>query len=180
MFTLTTDTITRFWRKIEIRPESTCWHWKGSMTSDKGGGRRVPKMCLGGREILGRRIAYQLIHGHCPKYLRNTCGNPRCVNPAHLVDVTSEAGKQFARTEQLSRQSSKQFVRLNREAIRAILTLWQNGRTLAEIERATGIPTNRVSCIVAVIRAAQKKKLVPLRGQKRQELLEKSRVSSRT
>ncbi len=72
----------RFWPKVDRSGANGCWLWTG--TANKNG---YGHLSIGRRGyVLARRFAYELAHGAIPagKYVRNSCRNTRCVNPAHL------------------------------------------------------------------------------------------------
>lgn len=74
----------RFWSKVEKRGDDECWPWHGRKTR-KGYG-------LFGHagEVLAHRRAYRYSIGEIPEGLTldHLCGEPSCVNPAHLEPVT--------------------------------------------------------------------------------------------
>jgi hypothetical protein len=85
----------RFWAKVDKngpvpddRPDlGPCWVWQNATT------KRYGTIQLGGREcgkILAHRWSYEIANGPIPEGLEldHLCGNPPCVNPAHLEPVT--------------------------------------------------------------------------------------------
>jgi GrpB-like predicted nucleotidyltransferase (UPF0157 family) len=67
-------------QRLVVRQENGCWIWQGRFK--KGSCEFIWK----GHGLSARRFAYQLTHSHLPdgEYVYVSCGNPRCVNPAHL------------------------------------------------------------------------------------------------
>ena len=76
----------RFWRKVNKTP--TCWLWTGATRNGYGA------FSVNRKAIPAHRFAWELLvgpipNGHVidhdnPEY---GCGNPACVNPAHLEPV---------------------------------------------------------------------------------------------
>lgn len=58
-----------------------CWSWTKHSGTD-----RVGQIFVDGQAEPAHRIAYRTFRGAPPsgKVLRHTCGNSKCVNPAHL------------------------------------------------------------------------------------------------
>ena len=73
--------IERFWGSVE---KAECWVWTGQ--TRRGYGRFM----IDGKAYAAHRVAWVIEHGGEPdsEVLDHTCGNPPCVNPAHLDDVT--------------------------------------------------------------------------------------------
>jgi hypothetical protein len=70
----------RFWSKVD-KTGSGCWLWMASLGPSGRG-----QFLLNGMPRPAQRVSYELLVGPVPnKYrLDHTCGNKRCVNPAHL------------------------------------------------------------------------------------------------
>lgn len=78
-----------FRSRVDVRSESECWNWKGSICS--GYGRFYVKLDKL-RHVQAHRVMWWLEHGKLPKEaLDHLCENKRCVNVRHLQDVTSSA-----------------------------------------------------------------------------------------
>ena len=67
-------------RVIGENPDD-CYGWKGAMC-DNG----IPRISVLGLSQGANRAAWLAIHGSIPKFnfVRSTCGNRSCTNPAHL------------------------------------------------------------------------------------------------
>jgi len=79
-----TDTLTRFWEKVDLAAAGGCWEWTGGI-SDNGYGR----FRAGGNKGYAHRFAWELLRGPIPGGLTidHLCRNRRCVNPDHLEPV---------------------------------------------------------------------------------------------
>lgn len=76
--------VARFWSLINKTSDNNCWLWRGPVNT--GGS---PLFCFGFRppvHTASRAVAWALTNGRWPDTpLAPTCGNPLCVNPAHLA-----------------------------------------------------------------------------------------------
>lgn len=72
-----------FWAKVSKTP--ACWKWRGCRDEDGYG-----RFSAGDYGARAHRFSYELANGPIPAGLEvdHLCGNPSCVNPAHLELVT--------------------------------------------------------------------------------------------
>ena len=107
----------RIMAKVEITGE--CWLWSGGM----GGKRSCPEMRYRGQHVNPRRALFEDEHGELGKsYLVSSCGNQRCVNPAHYTVIVpmsaaekmakrlaleAKRGPRRAKAKQVKRQAEK-------------------------------------------------------------------------
>jgi hypothetical protein len=71
----------RFWEKVDIREPDECWPWRAGRHPYGYG-----QFSVDGRLTYAHRLAHQLRSGPILRrqVVRHLCGNPCCVNPAHL------------------------------------------------------------------------------------------------
>jgi hypothetical protein len=74
--------------KSRCRDDGGCWHWPGACTGDGS-----PSMSFMGKVVSIRRELLKHVRGIDPgkNFARDTCNNPRCLNPDHLVVMTRSA-----------------------------------------------------------------------------------------
>lgn len=78
--------IDRFMSIVEFDDESGCWNWPMHRVSNSGYGL----FGFNGSIVLAHRFSAQFtreLRG-LPLVIDHVCGNPRCVNPAHLEEIT--------------------------------------------------------------------------------------------
>jgi HNH endonuclease len=75
----------RFWRHVRVMGPADCWLWEGHTYQDGRG-------CYDGRAA--DVCSYELTRGPLPgrALLAHRCGDPRCVNPEHLVTERCSTG----------------------------------------------------------------------------------------
>jgi hypothetical protein len=74
----------RFWTKVRVGESTECWPWQASLYPDGYG-----MFAVDSRPRHAHRVAYELAFGELPadRQVHHCCGNPRCVNPAHLSSL---------------------------------------------------------------------------------------------
>lgn len=89
LFMKSTETVeSLFARATSGYPDPTsCWVWQLSQS-----GKRCGSTFFQGRTTYAHRVSYLLCVGPIPdgQQIHHTCGQPLCVNPAHLLAVTRE------------------------------------------------------------------------------------------
>lgn len=104
----------RFFSMVE--KTDTCWNWTGALINGYG------SIGVDGRTRRAHRVAYELLVGPTDNslVLHHTCGNRRCVNPAHLQEITYQDNN----AEMLERrQYKKRIAELETEVARLRLEL---------------------------------------------------------
>lgn len=76
----------RFWERVDVRGPDECWPWKGHARGRGGSGG----MIFEGEPRYAHQIAFRLTNGYWAPYLRHSCDNPPCCNPAHLLEGTHD------------------------------------------------------------------------------------------
>lgn len=91
----------RFWGKVAIMDDHSCWEWRAYKHKKDGYGR----FGTGKGERLAHRIAYRLLVGDIPDdmELDHICRNRGCVNPNHLEPVPHAENMQRATKDHCKR-----------------------------------------------------------------------------
>lgn len=76
------DPFWRFWADVD--KTNGCWLWKRHSV-------RRPQFFFLGKNRTIARVAYYLIHGEWPQFTLRSCGEGRCVKPAHLKSMSKGA-----------------------------------------------------------------------------------------
>lgn len=102
-----------------------CWPWLGPRHSS-GAGRYLWRAKDGGndRYVLAHRVAYYLLTGELPIYLRNLCGNSLCCRPLHWW--TKPTGRWKPKPPKATRGRVRQLPAREIERIRLLASLSHN------------------------------------------------------
>ncbi len=95
----------RFWDKVEVTGDDSCWKWRGSRQAGGYGSLNVTLLRL----VTSKGNPKTVISSHCFSYVIHsgiafsdllgkevchTCDNPECCNPKHLYLGTSSTNRQ--------------------------------------------------------------------------------------
>ena len=96
----------RFWSRVAIDQASGCWTWTARTNPDGYGVFKVRRPAGGWTEARAHRWAFEQLRGQTPLPLDHlchttdpacpggpTCPHRRCVNPAHLEEVSSRENR---------------------------------------------------------------------------------------
>jgi hypothetical protein len=73
----------RFWEIVEKRDPDDCWPLRASHAQRRG-------VLFDGEYFHAHSVAFRLTHSRWPEGGRQSCGNRRCANPAHVIDGRAE------------------------------------------------------------------------------------------
>lgn len=85
----------RFWAKVNIQDELSCWEWTGAKDSS-GYGCIRDDASKGGRRLIASRLSlvWHTKFDNKEFVAMHICDNPGCVNPKHLRWATQEENMQ--------------------------------------------------------------------------------------
>jgi hypothetical protein len=120
-----------------------CWPWLGARHSS-GSGRYLWRVKDGGQDgyVLAHRVAYFVLTGELPRYLRNLCGNPLCCRPLHWWVKPDRRWK--PKPQKAVRGAVR---RLSAEEVRHIRRLASLSHNEAEIGKEFGLTRRQVADI---------------------------------
>jgi hypothetical protein len=125
------------------RPEGQCWVWKGYIGLNGYG-----SLNHGGIPRGAHRVVYEALVGSIPEglFLRHSCDNPPCCNPAHLIPGTAKdnAGDMVSRERQC-RGSKNHSAKLDEETVLKIRREHKQGRTNKELAAEYGLTPTPMS-----------------------------------
>jgi hypothetical protein len=115
---------TRFFLLVD-RSGDGCWNWLGARHSS-GAGRYLWSSRDGGndRYVGAHRVAYYLLTGELPVYLRNLCGNRLCCRPLHWW--AKPTGRWKPKPRRATRGLLRQLPAADIEHIRLLASLSHN------------------------------------------------------
>jgi hypothetical protein len=132
-------------------PASGCWLWQKA--KDKYGYGRLSGFTKDNKkEGSARRHAWALEHGAIPPKMSvmDVCGNPSCVNPAHMVLGTHAdlAAKRKAQgNDKYPRGENAGRAKLSEDQVRVIKHLCRSGLSLQEIADQYKVSPSNIAAI---------------------------------
>lgn len=113
----------RFYEHVKHR--DGCMLWTGSPEG----------LCVDGRQLAPRQLAWKLAYGEHAPQLVVTCGNDRCVRPSHLRKTTKIVRRQRGRV-------------LTDEQVEEIRSAHAGGVPQVDLAKAFGVTISHISRIV--------------------------------
>lgn len=82
--------VTRFWAKVDVGSEGSCWVWTGAVDSRGYGRLAIDCSARPIKYMSAHRFSHTLWFGPIPEgmLICHRCDNPPCCNPAHLFPGT--------------------------------------------------------------------------------------------
>lgn len=76
--------VARFWSKVDVKRNASCWPWRGGRRGRKG--QEYGTFCIDGKMFSANRVAWEIANGEDlgDRIACHTCDNPLCCNPAHI------------------------------------------------------------------------------------------------
>ena len=137
----------RFWSKVDVQDEDSCWNWTAGTVRGGYGGFRVSQSGIGSK-ITAHKYSYELHNGKVPDGLLvcHTCDNVKCCNPKHLYAGTQKQNMQDRVTRGRSatkKGSNNGRAKLTHEQVSVIKRKLLKGSSLQELsfEYLVSVPT---------------------------------------
>lgn len=121
-----------------------CWHYVGTIKTDKNGKNPRPYFSYSGKKYLAYRVVFDLFHPDnvltTGEVVRHTCDNSICCNPTHL-----ERGTHI---ENMKDMRDRERHGIPHHAVKAIKRLLLQGKqTHAQIGKLYGVSRETISAI---------------------------------
>lgn len=147
-----------FWSKVERSDATECWEWKGALFRRKDeNGKSYGMVKAAGKTLKAHREAYRLTHGSIPigGNILHSCGNPSCVNPAHLrCGTLAENAQDTVRHGRAGRNRgvNRYNAKLNPAMVREIRRESDRGVAVSALAARYGVNTGTISRICRRLR----------------------------
>jgi DNA-binding transcriptional regulator YiaG len=149
----------RLWDKVGMRGPDDCWPWLGGRNGENGYGR----VEMSGKAYYAHRVIFSLchpgkIHLEAPKdksasgFIRHTCDNPICCNPAHLLIGTHAENMQDMSTRKRIKwanvaSTETPRAKLGADDVRAIREQSAAGATRKELAERFGVSIQTIKAV---------------------------------
>src|SRR5690606_2361702 len=139
----------RFWMKVERRGPDECWPWRASKVPSGYGQIGKNKQSPEG----AHRVAWRLANGRpVPRgmFVRHTCDNPPCCNPAHLRIGTPADNSRDARLRRRTAFGSRNgMAKLTEHQVQTAFRRARNGESYRDIARDFGVSASAIHLAVS-------------------------------
>jgi hypothetical protein len=138
----------RLWSRVKIAGADECWEWQGYI-HNKGYGQ----IGRGAREeglIYTHRAAWEIANGESVPdgmFIRHSCDNPRCCNPAHLSPGTPKQNTGDMISRRRHSHGERHGARLTDSDVVRIKALARGNRTQQSIADEFGVSRSLVGLI---------------------------------
>lgn len=142
--------VDRFWSRVRKGDNDDCWEWAGSAFTR--GGYGVAQLTVDGRKLrFSHRVAYYLSTGNVPSLMiLHSCDNPKCCNPQHLREGTSQDNKNDAvLRDRHARGERVNTSKITERDVLALREMYDKGKTKTELAQIFNITLSTVSRIVS-------------------------------
>lgn len=138
----------RFWAKVSVRKDSSCWAWDSNKTVKGYGQIYVGE---GQSPVGAHRLSYMIHHGPVPDgmYVCHSCDNPECTNPNHLFLGTPKDNTQDMLTKSREAWGMKSGSRkLTTDQVISIRRAYADGESIDILMGIFGVSR---SCITDIV-----------------------------
>lgn len=148
--------IERFWSKVNVCDDDSCWEWKASIMNS-GYGQFITRHNGKTYALSCHRLSYEITFGNIPDGLLvcHHCDNKICVNPKHLFLGTASDNLYDAVRKGRHKSNSKKMsgernprAKLSKDDIMKIRSLFSKGVTRDELYKKYPIVYHTQICLI--------------------------------